>query len=81
MCNVSDQWWKNGIKGHAEIEHSSHHTSYSLEQIESCSTCDVQVKQDILQKLTAFSCSEVFLHSCYKGVLIFGYSGGVFKKT
>ena len=80
MCNVSDQWWKNGIKGHAEIEHSSHHTSYSLEQIESCSTCDVQVKQNILQKLIAFSCSEFFLHGCYMGILISVCSGGGFKK-
>ena len=65
VCSVSNQWWKNRIiKGHAQSEHSSKHTPYSLKQIESCSICEVQ-ENNILQKLTVFSCNEVFLHGCY----------------
>ena len=45
VCSVSNQWWKNRIKGHAQSEHSSQHTPYSLKQIESSSICEVQVKQ------------------------------------
>ena len=79
--NVSNQWWNNIIKDHAQGEHLSHHTPYSLEQIETCSICEVQVKQNILQKLTSFSCSKVFLHGCYMSILISVYNGGGFRKT